>query len=214
MPILIAFMLALAAMPSAAATPPPILFVAREPLVAGHEVDYRRIEEETARLSAALGCPHPYLAMESLSGPKEIWWFNGFESSDEMKRVGNAYANNAPLAAALEKNRTRKAPFTGKVSEFTARYRADLSHGVPWLFGGDRFLVIAISKNRPFGVGTNYATDDGVFFVFSPAETRKQADHLAASSPGSVVVETRPSLSFPAMDWIAADPQFWRAGSP
>src|SRR5204863_399790 len=26
-------------------------------------------------LSARLGCTHPYLAMESLTGPKEIWWF-------------------------------------------------------------------------------------------------------------------------------------------
>jgi len=39
--------------------PPPILFMAREPLVAGRENEYRKIEVETARLSAKLGCPHP-----------------------------------------------------------------------------------------------------------------------------------------------------------
>ena len=46
--------------------PTPILLIAREPLVAGREDAYREIEEETARLSAKLQCPHPYLAMESL----------------------------------------------------------------------------------------------------------------------------------------------------
>ena len=42
--------------------PSPILLIAREPLVAGRENEYREIEEETTGLSARLGCPHPYLA--------------------------------------------------------------------------------------------------------------------------------------------------------
>src|SRR5580704_14754908 len=67
--------------------PAPILLIAREPLVAGRENEYREIEEETARLSAKLGCPHPCLAMESLTGPKEIWWFNGFDSSEDQRQA-------------------------------------------------------------------------------------------------------------------------------
>src|SRR5437660_11545918 len=105
----------------------PILLIAREPLVAGHENAYREIEEETARLSAKLGCPHPYLAAESLAGPKEIWWFNGFSSPDEQRQVGEAYEKNAPFAAALNRNRERKAPATGKVTELVANYRPDLT---------------------------------------------------------------------------------------
>jgi hypothetical protein len=58
--------------------PPPILQIAREPLKPGREAAYRNVEEDTARQSAKLGCPHPYLGVESLSGPKEIWWFNGY----------------------------------------------------------------------------------------------------------------------------------------
>ena len=70
MPISIALLLGLAMMESVP-MPSPILLIAREPLVAGRENAYREIEEETARLSASFGCPHPYLAMESLTGPKE-----------------------------------------------------------------------------------------------------------------------------------------------
>src|SRR5689334_15110622 len=119
--------------------PSPILLIAREPLVAGGENAYRKIEEETARLSAKLGCPHPYLAMESLTGPKQVWWFNGFDSPEDQRQVGEAYEKNAPFSAALKRNSDRKAPVTGKVTEVVAQYRSDLTSGVPWILGHGRF---------------------------------------------------------------------------
>ncbi len=100
MPIAIALLLGLAMMQSAP-MPQPILFIAREPLLPGGENAYREIEEETARLSARLGCPHPYLAMESLTGAKEIWWFNGFDSPEDQRQVAEAYQKNAAFSAAL-----------------------------------------------------------------------------------------------------------------
>ena len=122
--------------------PTTILFIAREPLVPSRENAYREIEEETARLSAELGCPHPYLALESLTGPKEIWWFNGFDSPENQRQVAEAYEKNVPFSAALKRNRDRKAPVTGKVSEIVAQYRPDMSSGVSWILGHGRFLVI------------------------------------------------------------------------
>jgi len=197
----------------AVAMAPPILFIAREPLVAGRENTYRKIEEETARLSAKLGCPHPYLAMESLTGPKEIWWFNGFDSPEDQRRVAEGYERNAPFSAALKKNRDRKAAVTGTVIEVVAKYRPDLTSGVPWILGHGRFVVIVVTKDRPSSPGTVFQAADGAFFLFSPARTRKQANHLAASIPGSTVVVVRPSFSFPAKDWVAANPRFWRANA-
>src|SRR6516225_7545907 len=154
--------------------PTTIPFVAREPLVPSRENSYREIEEETARLSAELGCPHPYLAMESLTGPKEIWWFNGFDSPEDQRQVAEAYEKNAPFSAALKKNSDRKAPVTGKAIEVVAQYRPDLTSGVPWILGHWRFLVIAVSKHRPSSAGTVFQGADGTFFVFSPVRTRKQ----------------------------------------
>jgi hypothetical protein len=212
MPISIALLLGLAMMQSVP-MPSPILLIAREPLVAGGENAYREIEEEIARLSASLGCPHPYLAMESLTGPKEIWWFNGFVSPEDQRQVAEAYEKNAPFSAALKKNTDRKAPVAGKIIEVVAQYRPDLTSGVPWILGQGRFLVIAVTKDRPSSGGTVFQAADGTFFVFSPARTRKQADRLAASIPGSTVVVVRPSFSFPARDWVAADPRFWRANA-
>ena len=97
--------------------------------------------------------------------------------------------------------------------EVVAQYRPDLTSGVPWILGHGRFLVIAVTKDRPSNVGTVFQAADGTFFVFSRARTRKQADLLAASIPGSTVVVVRPSFSFPAKDWVAADPRFWRANA-
>jgi len=191
--------------------PPQILLIAREPLKPGGETEYREIEEETARLSAKLGCPHPYLAAESLTGPKEIWWFNGFDSPEDQKRVAEAYARNVPFSAALKNNSERKAKVTGKVIEVIAHYRPSPTSGAPWVPGHSRFLVITVSKDWSSGAGTVFQTADGTLFIFSSARTRKQADRLAASTPGSIVFAVRPSFSFPAKDWVVADPQFWQS---
>jgi len=48
--------------------PPVILQIYREPLKPGRDAVYRAIEEETARVCATLECPHPHLAIESLTG--------------------------------------------------------------------------------------------------------------------------------------------------
>ncbi len=60
-----------------AAHPPQILQIHREGLKPGSEVAYREVEENAARICAELRGPHPYLAIESLTGSKEVWFFNG-----------------------------------------------------------------------------------------------------------------------------------------
>ena len=188
---------------------PPILLIAREPILPGGASAYREIEEETARLSAALGCPHPYLAMESLTGPHEIWWFNGFVSTEDVQQVGDAYQKNLAFAAALRKNSERKAPFTGKITEVYTQYRPEFSSGPVWIPGRDRFAVIATTRELPPSAGTVFEAADGTFFVFSGAASQEEADRLAASTSGSTVAVVRPLFSFPAKEWVAADPDFW-----
>jgi len=76
---------------------PKILLIAREPIHPGAEAGYDRIESGTARLAAKFACPHPYLALEPLSGAKnEVWWLNWFASREEMESVGEAYKKIHP----------------------------------------------------------------------------------------------------------------------
>jgi hypothetical protein len=92
--------------------------------------------------------------MESLIGPKGIWCFNGFDSPEDQKPLAEAYEKNAPFSAVLKKNSDRKAQVAGTVIEVVEQYRPDLTSGVPWILGHGRFLVIAVSKDRPSCTGT------------------------------------------------------------
>jgi len=65
---------------AAAGQPPRILQVFREPLQPHVAVEYNRIEFDTARKCAKLRYPHPFLAVESLTEPKEVWWLNAYRS--------------------------------------------------------------------------------------------------------------------------------------
>jgi hypothetical protein len=213
LPLLALMAVMVAAMPIAAhAQPPRILQVFREPLKPGVEAEYDRIESDTARRCARLRCPHPYLGLEALSGPKETWWFNAYDSVAEEKQVADAWARSKAALTALGRNSRRKARLTGKATNVFANYRADSSAGPPWLIGRGRFLVITVTTSAERMNGTVFETDDGTRFVIVPAQTRDEADAAAAGDAGSRVFAVRPSWSHPAEDWIAADPEFWRQG--
>jgi hypothetical protein len=181
----------------------------------GTEAAYHAIEEDTARLAAALGCPHPYLGAESLSGAKEMWWFNGYESADEQKQVADDYAKNTRWMAALQLNSKRKAILTHEGIEVSASYRRDLSAGRPWILGHGRFLVITRTKSERRITGTTFEAPDGTRFIVTPAGSRQEADVTQAlAGAESNILAVRPSWSFPATEWIAADPPFWQPNRP
>jgi len=193
--------------------PPRILQVVREPLRPGVDAEYDRIESEIARECARLRCPHPYLGLESLTGPKEAWWFNGYDSAADQERVAQAWAKNKEALAALGRIGQRKAQLTDKAVEVFANYRRALSVGPSWLLGEGRFLVITMTRSEPRN-GTVFEADDAVRFVIVPARTRAEADTAAATAgPETRVFAVRPSWSHPAEDWITSDPEFWRPGN-
>ena len=136
LPLLAASYLALATTQVAApAEPPAILQVYREPLKAGVRAEYDRIESDTATQCAQLRCPHAYLGLESLTGPKEVWWLNGYDSDADRKQVADAWAASTEVLALLGRNAKRKAALVGKAIESIARYRPDLSDGERWRLG-------------------------------------------------------------------------------
>jgi hypothetical protein len=198
-----------------AAQPPHILQIYREPLKPGSEAAYAVIEEDTARIAAALGCPHPYLAAESLTGAKEVWWFNGYESSAEQKQVYDNYAKNERLMAALQQNGKRKASLTLEPVEMFATYRQDSSAGTPWILGHGRFLVITVTRSNRAIRGTVFEAPDRTRLIVTPAQTRQEADAaLAGAGPEANIFAVRPAWSFPAQAWTAADASFWQPNSP
>ncbi|HET6899852.1 MAG TPA: hypothetical protein VFK70_15960, partial [Vicinamibacteria bacterium] len=195
--------------PASAAGPPAILQVYREPLKPGAEAEYDRLESENARECARLRCPHPYLGLESLTGPKEVWWLNGYESDTDRKRVAEAWAASTEARAALGRNGQRKAALVGKGVESMGRYRPDLSGGEPWQFGTGAFLVIGSRAAKPGLKGTVYETDDHALLVIATARTREEAEALASGAKARVFA-VHPSWSHADEVWIASDPDLWR----
>ena len=197
---------------AASEQPPALLQVVREPLKPGTEAAFNAIEEERARMSATLGCPHPYLGAESVSGPKEAWWFNGYHSATERQQVYDAYAKNTPLMAAFQKSVTPKADLTLTPIEVFLSYSPDRSAGTQWTLGRGRYLVITRVDGTGRLIGTVFEGTDGTGFLVRSAETREEVEAMKVSAGQDTAVLTiRPSWSFPAAEWIAADPEFWRA---
>ncbi len=119
---------------------------------------YREIEGEIARDCIEPGFPHSYLALESLTGPKEVWFLNGWVSADEQKQVADEYAKNTPLDKALDRNVKRKASLIFEHMEVFANYHLHLGRGALWSMGRGRFLVITTTKRNGQVDGTGFET--------------------------------------------------------
>jgi hypothetical protein len=192
------------------AEPPRLLQIHRETVIPGAEKAYHAIESDTARRCSSLGCPHAYLALQALAEPHDVWFLNGFESASEQQFVIDAYRGNARLMETLTGNGQRKAALTTNPLSVVASYRANLSRGVPWALGDGRFLVITASSTSRTFLGTAFETPDGMRFDVRAASTQADAEAVRIADSESRVFAIRPSWSFPAREWIAADPVLWK----
>jgi hypothetical protein len=113
---------------------PLFLLIVRERLRPGCEEAYDTNEVRLAAVCAKLQCPHPYLALASTAGPKEVWWLNAFASQEERDGLDAAYARNEPLMAAMRPLGKRKEDFRASGAVFETS-------------DGDRF-VIASTQTR------------------------------------------------------------------
>lgn len=189
--------------------PAAILLIHRDRVKEGCEAAYRLAEEDAARACVAHGCPHPHLAIESVSRPMEVWWLNAFDSEDEQQRVIDAYAGNGPLAAALQAVHDRRAGLLELDVETWVHHKPGLSRGPRLTFVGARFVAVTTTSGDDLPDGEVFEASDGTRYVFWAAATSDGAQRAAANREDAVVFAVRPWFGMPARAWIAADPQFW-----
>jgi len=198
--------------PAMAQSAPRILLIAREPLKPGAKVEYDRIESETAMQAAKHGCPHPYLALQPLSGAKnEVWWFNEFDSQDELNSVAQAYKTNEAWNAALTRNQKRKEPLTGKSAEQLAILEPQ-THSQPWAVGRAQYVVVAINPATRLSGSNAFKGRDGTRYEILVAKTREEAERVVRGKD-FVVLEVVPRWSFPAREWVDGNREIWKAAS-
>jgi hypothetical protein len=189
-----------------------ILQIYRDPVNPGKEAAYRALEEEAARVCARHGFPNPHLALESQSGPKEVFWLNAFASEASRQEITKQYEANRELVAGLEDITRRREGLVGPPTDLLARFRPDLGGGRPWNPAGARFYVVSVTKAPIEAVASVFEAPDGTLYSFSPAPSQGKAESMAAGRAGDTrVFAVRPYWGMPARDWIEADPEFWQA---
>ena len=195
----------------AAASTPQILEVYREYLKPDAAREVRKIEVDSAQICIRLKFPHRYLVLESLTGPKEFWYLNAFESQAEIDEVGRLYEGNNALKTALAEDLKRKDPYLAAEStNVFMKFRGDLSGDMPWQMGSERFLIVTWSKGAA-GDGTVFDEADGTQLVLRAARTRNEARSIALrAGKGARVLKIHPELGWPDAEWVNADPDFWR----
>src|ERR1035438_7626542 len=114
----------------AQARTPQILEVSRDYLKPDAVAANRKLERRAEDLCRTLGFTHPYLTIESVSGPAEMWYLNGFDSEAEVEKLRREYQQSTKLLAALGDITRQKVPLKRleSTNEFV-NYRADLSCG-------------------------------------------------------------------------------------
>jgi hypothetical protein len=196
-------------------SPPELLLVVREELKPRSVRQYRRLETNIARHCARLRCPHPYLALESMTSPKVVWWLNAFDSLAEKERVERAWRRNEAAMQALQKLSRRKKALTRQPITLLTKYRGDLSRAASWKMSGARYFVVRLTKEESPSGHSVFEAPDGIRFVFAPVASRQEADRQAKlAGPGAQVLAVRPGWSLPAEAWVAADPEFWKSNPP
>jgi len=188
------------------ADPPQLLQIVREPISAGNETAYEEIETQIAAACVALNCPHPHLALETLTGQKEIWWFNFFESEEQRLQVTRDYEGNLPLMEMLTRNSKLKARYTGQVTDRIARYRPALGRGV-WDLLGARYAVVTFGDMVIDVGGPVFEQSDGTHLALRFFGTLEEAKRVTSS--GATLLGIRPVWGLPAPEWVDADRAFW-----
>jgi hypothetical protein len=187
---------------------PAFLLIVREWLRPGAAGAYANIERQIASASVRLRCPHPYLALALPGEAEEVWWLNAFASEAEKVQVEAAYARNEPLMAALGTLTTQKGACIQAVTTTLASYRADASSAGAWRIIGARYFVVNVTGARD-AAGSVFESPDGQRIVIASVDSRVEAARVAQRVPGSVVLAVQPQWSYPAAEWIAADPELW-----
>jgi hypothetical protein len=162
--------------------PPQILEVSRDYLKPDAIAANRKLERRAEDLCRTLGFTHPYLTIESVSGPAEMWYLNGFDSEAEVDKLRREYQQNTKLLAALDDITRQKVPLKRLEStdEFV-NYRPDLSSGDPWIIGWGQFFVIILFDGDPPMRGTVFEMKDGSRMLVRTTQTLSEARLLAAS---------------------------------
>lgn len=182
---------------------PQILRIDRYTLQPGTEAAVRNLHKQMAKAMVRWNYPQPCLAVESLTGPKEIWCMTGFQSHADQRRVAEAMERNDVLRTALERVQSQIQVLTGSPVHEIATFRED--QGLPWRMGYGHFLTVTTAALE----GSIYGTAAGGRYGIWSTRTHREANLRAATAVDARVFTVRAAWGMPAWHWVMRDQEFW-----
>jgi hypothetical protein len=151
-PVMCALLLVSLAAPACAqqaAVPPPpdILQIYTDPVKPGKLAEYNRIENEAAHACSRANT-WPYMAMQAITGPQEVWFVSGFDSYAAMEKSAEPFLKNVSLAADMGRLMEAKTNLVSDPHTIFLRYREDLSRNSGLVRPQTRFFNVTIAKIR------------------------------------------------------------------
>jgi hypothetical protein len=125
-----------------------ILTISRETVKPGRGPAHDKLESDWARAQMAAKSNYHFLAIRSITGPRETWFLSGFPSWAEYTRVGKAYDESPALAAIDARMAPQESEMLTDSRTMVLLRRDDLSYGEGSL-PDMRFFSISRVSVRP-----------------------------------------------------------------
>src|SRR5882672_10961840 len=132
----------------AQSAPPPVLQIYRDQVKPSKMAEYAKIEGEAAQVCARAST-WPYLAIQTMTGPQEVWFISGFDSYAAMEHSAGPFNRNAALAAELNRLLEAKANLVAEPRAVYAHYRDDISSNSGLVPARTRFFTVTMVSVRP-----------------------------------------------------------------
>jgi hypothetical protein len=180
-----------------APAPPAILQVYRDQVKPGKMAEYVRVEGDAAHACARAGT-WPYLTVQAITGPQEVWFVSGFDSYAAMEKSAEPFARSATLAAELGKLMEAKATLVNDPHTVFLEYREDLGRNKGLMSTQTRFFNVTVVRVFP---GHEKEFEDSQRIVRSVRERAGAADNrvvyqVVSGMPGNTYMVFSPYHSF------------------
>lgn len=223
----------LGAQAAAAPSPYKILTITRETVKPGREAAHDKLESEWARAQMGAKSNYHFLAIRSVTGPRETWFLAGFPSWADYTRLAKAYGDSPALAAVDARMAPQESELLTDARTMVLRLRDDLSYGQANLPEMRYFSITRVSvrpghaaefvdqrklvktAHESAHVADSYAVYEatagapaGTFFIFVPRKSLSEIDnaetvHGAAYLAAMGGEEGRKSAAAAAANYLA-----------
>ena len=182
--------------------PPPVMGISREAIKEGRSAAHEKVEMDYARAFRKANLSNHYLALDTMSGPSEVWFLEAFPSFAAVEQMEKD-TQKPPMKSDLEMLDSRDGELRASSRNMYAVYRKELSYRPDKInIGKARYFMITslrvrLGKQAEFMNGAKMVlggyeksnsdmpmvayeviagAPDGLFLFMSPMESLKTLD--------------------------------------